>query len=157
MTQTSGMTAIFCKLICGLARGKHHRLQMLKSFQVQRRGKANPEPGTVATERPDADSVCRGAETTGGDDGRVPPQQGFWDPPALGKSQWRMTLSIRREFYPTVDLVRPSVSAWVCVCDTRDRNEQTSGGKHLLAWGGQHTGQARLFTTVLSVHWPRRE
>lgn len=71
LTQASGMTAIFCKLICGLAKGKHHRLQMLKSFQVQRGGKANPEPGTVATERSDADSsaasalVCGGTEMTG--------------------------------------------------------------------------------------------
>lgn len=49
LTQAPGTIAIFCKPICGLARGKHHRFQMSKSFPGQGGGKENPKPGTVAT------------------------------------------------------------------------------------------------------------
>lgn len=139
------MTAIFCKLICGLARGKHHRLQMLKSFQVQRGGKANPEPGTVATERSDAYSSAASALVWGGAEmtGRFH---------CSGSSRTLQSLESHSGEWPwasgenSTPLWLWSVPAWnrlpqhVYVCVTQGTEiSWCQGGKHLLAWGGQHT------------------
>lgn len=115
LTQAPGTIAIFCKPICGLARGKHHRFQMSKSFPGQGGGKENPKPGTVATAEARSGFQCCLCLTVlrRGDDRQITLQWGgggFWDPPVLGKSQRRVTLSIWREFIASGALACPRVN-----------------------------------------------